>query len=692
MQIEPEEPFLSKITVQNVEKSYGGEELFRNLSFEAQPGMRLAVAGPNGSGKSTLLRVLAGRTEPDGGSVVMSKGARLGYVAQELSQADLIEPLLGWVLSVLPNWRDFWREWEHAAEERDEAKLKKLAERQARFEEQYGYNPEHKARAILSGLGFKDDKLSRRLETLSGGWRERAKLARVLLQGADILLLDEPTNHLDLEAVEWLEDYLLNFKGTLIFVAHDRVFLERVGTHVLVLGLARPVLRTGSFSQFVAWMEENADQRQREAAKLSARIDHEESFITRFRVKARKAAQAQSKLKKVDKLKEELTKLKDEQLAARPGRRLSFRLPEPGRGDKVVLNMVDLEFAYADRPEKKVFSGLNFQIFRGKKIALVAPNGKGKSSLLKVLAGVNAPTKGYVKLGGNTQMGYFSQHAQEILRSTGTVISEIRRLSDPRSTEEQLMGVLGLFLLGEKYFERPVAALSGGEKGRLVLASLFMGRCNFLILDEPTNHLDLETREGLVAALKDYEGTLLMVAHDRHLMAEVAEEVWTLGPEGLTQRHEGFEEYDEKRRAALQEARREAGREQRAEARPEPRRVEAAAPGEEAEGGRRLSKEGKRRQAEIRNAYSKKLRPLREEYAKCEKDLERVLLEQGELEAKMNDPATYESGGEALAVNSQYREVSDWAEKLMERMGGLEDRLAQVEAAQNAELEACYES
>ncbi len=686
---------MSKITVQNVEKSYGGEELFRNLSFEAQPGMRLAVAGPNGSGKSTLLRVLAGRTEPDGGSVVMSKGARLGYVAQELSQADLIEPLLGWVLSVLPSWRDFWREWEQAVQERDELKLRKLSERQARFEEQYGYHPEHKARAILSGLGFKEDKLSRRLETLSGGWRERAKLARVLLQGADILLLDEPTNHLDLEAVEWLEDYLLNFKGTLIFVAHDRVFLERVGTHVLVLGLARPVLRAGSFSEFLAWMEENAGQREREAAKLSARIDHEETFISRFRVKARKAAQAQSKLKKVDKLKEELTRLKDEQLAARPGRRLSFRLPEPARGDKVVLNVVDLEYAYPDRPEKKVFSGLNFQLFRGRKIALVAPNGKGKSSLLKVLAGVNPPTRGYAKLGNSTQLGYFSQHAQEILRPTGTVIGEMRRLCDPRCTEEQLMGVLGLFLLGEKYFERPVAALSGGEKGRLMLASLFLGRCNLLILDEPTNHLDLESREGLVAALKDYEGTLLMVAHDRHLMAEVAEEVWTLGPEGLAQHHETFEEYDARRRAALLEARRESGREQKAEVRPEPRRSEAAA-GDDGEadqqGGRRLSKEGKRRQAEIRNAFSKKLKPLREEYGKCEKDLERVLLEQGELEAKMNDPATYESGGDALAVNSQYREVSDWAETLMERMGALEADMAALEGAQAAELEACYES
>jgi ATP-binding cassette subfamily F protein 3 len=672
---------LSKITVQNIEKSYGGEALFSGLSFEAQPGMRLAVAGANGTGKSTLLRILAGRTEPEGGSVVMSKGARVGYVAQELSGADLSEPLLGWVLSALPSWRDFWREWEHAVEAKDEARLHKLSERQARFESQYGYNPEHKARAILSGLGFEDQDLSRRIEYLSGGWRERAKLARVLLQGADILLLDEPTNHLDLEAVQWLEDYLLAFKGTLIFVAHDRVFLERVGSHVLVLGTAKPVLRAGSFSDFLAWMAENAEQREREAAKISARIDHEESFIRRFRVKARKAAQAQSKLKKVEKLQDELDKLKGDSLAARPGRRLSFRLPEPTRGDKVAVNAVDLEFHYAKEAGfsgRQLWPRLNFQIFRGRKIALVAPNGAGKSTLLKVLTGKLAPTHGYAKLGNNTQLAYFSQHQTEILRPTGTVIGEMRRLCDPRCTEEQLMGVLGLFLLGENYFERPVAALSGGEKSRLVMASLFLGKANLLILDEPTNHLDLESREGLVAALKDFEGALFMVAHDRYLMGEVAEEIWVLGPEGLTQHHEGFEDYDAKRRVALIEAKQGAKREARKQDCAPVATTDAD--DEDAAGSKRLTKDEKRKLAEQRNALSRALKPLREEYAKCEKDLERVLKEQGELEAKMNDPATYGSAGEALAVNNQYREVSDWAEKLMERMGGLEEKMAAVQA------------
>ncbi|MDO9632320.1 MAG: ATP-binding cassette domain-containing protein, partial [Humidesulfovibrio sp.] len=488
-----------------------------------------------------------------------------------------------------------------------------------------------------------------------------------------------------------LEDYLLNFKGTLIYVAHDRIFLERVGTHVLVLGTAKPVLRAGSFSEFLAWMAENAEQRVREAANLSTRIEHEQEFIRRFRVKARKAAQAQSKIKRVEKMQDELSRIKGDQMAARPGHRLSFRLPEPTRGDKVPVNVVDLEFAYAERPGKRIWPRLSFQVFRGRKIALVAPNGAGKSTLLKVLTGELAASHGYAKLGNSTTLGYFSQHQTEILRPTSTVIAEMRRLSDPKCTEEQLMGVLGLFLLGEGYFERPVAALSGGEKSRLVLASLFLGRANLLILDEPTNHLDLESREGLVAAHKDYEGTILKVAHDRYLMGEVAEEIWTLGPEGVSQHHEGFEEFDAKRRAALLEARLESRRDAKKSDGKSDSAPAAAVSGLEAEdgqGGKRLSKEDKRRQAELRNVFSRKLKPLREEYAKCEHDLERVLLEQGELEAKMNDPATYGSGGEAIAVNNQYREVSDWAEKLMERMAELEVGMAALQAELETGMEA----
>lgn len=647
---------MSRITVQNLGKSYGGESVFSDVAFEVTPGMRLAITGPNGCGKSTLLKMLAGRIAPDEGQVHVTKGARIGYVAQEMSGDVLQKQLLSWVLSALPSWNEFWIEWEQAINAGDDSRIERLAHRQAEFEELYGYNPDHKARAILHGLGFSDDDLMKQLEELSGGWRERAKLGRVLLQGADILLLDEPTNHLDLEAVEWLEEYLLTFRGTLAFVVHDRVFLNRVGTHVVFLGSGKPVLRKGSFDEYLEWDQENAEQRDREAAKISARIENEYRYINKFRVKARKAAQAQSKLKKVEKLEKELEQIKKVQSESHRGKSLHFRLPEPKRGDKAVVTGVDLEFSYDG--SRSVWPKLNFQLFRGKKVALMAPNGAGKSTLLKLITGDLTPTGGYAKMGPSIDLGYFSQHQHEIINLDNTVFGEIRRLSDPNLTEEQVMSVLGLFLLGEPFFDRKCKGLSGGEKSRLLLATLFLARANFLILDEPTNHLDIESREGLIRALKDYEGTLLFVAHDRHLLSEVAEEIWALDENGLTPYLGGFDGFHAKRK---QEEACKAG--------------QAACVPDEVREKRKLTKEEKRRQAEERNRLYRKLKPLKKDYDKLEADLEKVLDEQAALEAKINDPATYEKPEEALRINAEYKDSTRWVDNLMTRMAELEEQM-----------------
>jgi len=652
---------MSRITVQSLGKSYGGESVFADVAFEVTPGMRLALTGPNGCGKSTLLKVLAGEIEADTGQVTLSKAAQVGYVAQEMAGDILTQGLLPWVLSALPSWKEFWEAWEQAVADGDDARIEKLAHRQAEFEELYGYNPDHKARAILTGLGFSEEDLFKNLGELSGGWRERAKLARVLLQGADILLLDEPTNHLDLEAVEWLEEYLLGFRGALAFVVHDRIFLNRVGTHVLFLGSGKSVLRKGNFDEFLLWDEENAEQRRKDAAKLSARIENEYKYINKFRVKARKAAQAQSKLKKVEKLELELNQIKEAQASSHRGKSLNFRLPEPKRGDKSVVSATDLEFQYEGG--QSVWPKLNFQLFRGKKVALTAPNGAGKSTLLKLITGEYAPTGGHVTVGNASKVGYFSQHQHEVLNLDNSVIGEIRRLSDPSLTEEQVMSVLGLFLLGEAFFTRPVKGLSGGEKSRLLLATLFLARSNFLILDEPTNHLDIETREGLIRALKDYEGTLLFVAHDRYLLNEVAEEIWFLDETGITQYLGGFQAFHAKQK-----------QEEACRANPAGCDVEVS------KEKRKLTKEEKRRKAEERNRLHRELKPLKKEYDKLEVDLEKVLDEQATLEEKMNDPSTYEKPEEALKLNSAYKDASEWAENLMVRMGELEEQIEKITA------------
>ncbi|NDV21719.1 ABC-F family ATP-binding cassette domain-containing protein [Desulfovibrio sp. JC022] len=662
---------MPRITISSLEKSYNGEDLFSDLSFEVSAGMRLAVAGPNGCGKSTLLKLIAGKIEPDAGVLSISKGARLGYVAQELTGEILENTLLSWVLSALPSWNTLWEQWEEAGQKNDQAHMERLSEKQAELEHQFGYNPEHKARTILTGLGFSEHDLLSKIKELSGGWRERAKLGRVLLQGADLLLLDEPTNHLDLEAVEWLESYLLSFRGAVIYVAHDRIFLDKVGTHVLFLGAGRPQVRRGNFTEFLKWQAENAEQRSREAAKLSARIETENSYINRFRVKARKAAQAQSKIKKVEKMSKELNKIKGEAELNRSGRTLSFRLPPTARGDKAAISVVDLEFSYDGKPPS-LWPLLNFQLFRGKKVALAAPNGAGKSTLLKVIMGMLEANAGFAKVGQNTSLAYFSQHQSDILRDDMTALSEIRRLCDPDTTEEQLKSVLGLFLLGEGYFERKVSALSGGEKNRLILASLFLSRANLLILDEPTNHLDLESREGLIRALKDYDGTLFFVAHDRYLLGEVADEIWALNDSGFDTFH-SFKEYDDHRKEKL--------------AAPAARSESADSGDSHKPAKRKLSKEDKRRQAEIRNALYKELRPKTAEYEKLEKDLEKTLEDQATMEEKLNDPELYSDGAAAVELNSRYTETCAWADELMEKMAVLEEEIAELEERKKQLLE-----
>ena len=661
-----------KITIQELSKSFGGRDILSNFSMEIESGTRLCVCGPNGTGKSTLLRLLAGAEAPDGGRVLLPKGCRMGYVEQELDAEALKTPLLHFVQDVLHDWNDFWAEWETAAAAKDEAALNRLMARQAELESIYGYNPEHRARAVLSGLGFSERKWGRTLGELSGGWRERAKLARVLTAGADVLLLDEPTNHLDIDAVEWLESFLLNFKGALVFVAHDRVFMDNVGTHILYLGGSKPVFRKANYTQFLELQEAYENQREREAKALQEDLQRKMAFVERFRAKATKARQAASRQKMAKKLERELENCQPEQRR----RELAFKWPEPARTEKIVLSVVDVAFHFPDG--KRMWPPLSFTLYRGQRIALVGPNGCGKSTLLKVLAGRLEKTGGSFSTGSLVRMGFFSQHQLETLNAHGTVLGEIRRLSDPRTTEEELMSVLGLFLLGQQYFDRTVSTLSGGEKSRLVLAALFLARCNFLVLDEPTNHLDLESREALISALKAFEGTVLMVAHDRWLLSAVAEQAWALSETGIAVYENGFEEYEAARRAGT-----EASAEQPDGARPT--KADVLPGGDKTAGlSREELKRLKREQAEQRNALYKQIKPLQNEYAKLEQRLETTLAEQGEVEATLADPAVYADGSRAAELLRRFNELRDAGELLIEQMAELEARISELEARRAA--------
>jgi ATP-binding cassette subfamily F protein 3 len=489
----------------------------------------------------------------------------------------------------------------------------------------------------------------------------------VLTAGSDVLLLDEPTNHLDLEAVEWLEGFLAEYQGVLVFVAHDRVFMDKVGTHILYLpGNGKAIFRKGTFSKFVALQDEMDEQRARDAARVQDEIERKMDFVRRFKAKATKARQAASRQKMAKKLEKEL-----EGLQVDPKRKeLEFKWPKPPQSERTVLSVADLSFHFPDG--KRMWERLSFTIYRGQKIALAGPNGCGKSTLLKLLVGRLEKSGGNMEMGRQVRLGYFSQHQLETLNPAGTVLGEISRLSDPRTNEEELMSVLGLFLLGQKYFERNVGSLSGGEKSRLILASLFLARCNFLVLDEPTNHLDLESREALVEALSAFEGTLLMVAHDRYLLSEAADQIWTLSPTGFEVFENGYEEYAEARRKArLQESALLA----------EIRRSEAS----RTSGlSREDVKRKKREQAEARKALYKTMKPLQEAYAKLESEMDAVFAAQAETEKLLADPDVYADSARATELLKQFHSLQKQGEDLLEKLAAAEAALAPYEAQKSA--------
>lgn len=658
------------ITLQNISKSYGGRDILVDFSLDVLDGMRLCVCGPNGTGKSTLLRIMSGAAPADAGRVIIPRDCRVGYVEQILDEEALARPLLEWVQDVLPDWRDFWAEWEAATAADDQVALARLMARQHDLEARYGYNPEQKAQTVLSGLGFERAKWGMTLGQLSGGWRERAKLARVLTAGADVLLLDEPTNHLDLEAVEWLEEFLIDFKGALVFVAHDRIFMDHVGSHVLYMGMSRPMFRKATFSQFLDMQDEIDEQRDREAKRLSDEIDRKMDFVRRFKAKATKARQAASRQKMAKRLEKELEQHQPE--ARR--KELSFKWPQAARSEKVVLSVADLDFHFPDG--KQMWPPLSFSLFRGQRIGLVGHNGSGKSTLLKILAGKLTRTGGSMSFGSLTRLGYYSQQQTETLDVTGSVLGEMRRLSDPKTTEEELMSVLGLFLLGQGYFDRFISSLSGGERSRLALSVLFLARCNLLVLDEPTNHLDLESREALVEALDAFEGTLFVVAHDRHLLTECVDEIWSIDDKGITIYEGGFAEYDIARRAAISASR---------------SLLSAQASGNalgesSAESGlsREELKRLKREQGEQRNAIYKKLKPLQDDYAKRERVMEQSFARLGEVEALLASSEVYNDGAQASALLKEFHELQVRSEQELEALATLEAEISDLETRRAA--------
>ncbi|NUJ78790.1 ABC-F family ATP-binding cassette domain-containing protein [Methylocystis sp. FS] len=526
------------IRLENIGKQNGHQILFIEASATLLKGERVGLVGPNGAGKTTLFRMITGQEHPDEGQVAVDRGVTIGYFNQdvgEMSGRSAVSEVMdgaGPVSAVAAELKQL----EDAMVDPDRADdmeqiIERYGEVQGRFEELDGYALEGRAREILAGLSFTQEMMDGDVGALSGGWKMRVALARILIMRPDAMLLDEPSNHLDLESLIWLEEFLKAYEGVLLMTSHDREFMNRIVTKIVEIDGGALTTYSGDYVFYEQQRAQNEKQAQAQFERQQAMLAKEIKFIERFKARASHAAQVQSRVKKLEKI--------DRVEPPKRRQTILFEFPPAPRSGDDVITLKNVHKSYGAR---RIYEGLNFQVRRNERWCVMGVNGAGKSTLLKLVAGSSLPDDGAVAQGGSVKMGYFAQHAMELLDGERTVFQSLED-SFPQAGQGSLRTLAGCFGFSGDDVEKKCRVLSGGEKARLVMAKMLYDPPNFLVLDEPTNHLDLATKEMLITALSNYEGAMLFVSHDRRFLAALSNRVLELTPEGVHVYGGGYTEY-----------------------------------------------------------------------------------------------------------------------------------------------------
>jgi ATP-binding cassette subfamily F protein 3 len=630
--------------LQDVTFEFGARTIVRDATWHIQPDERIGLIGYNGTGKSTLLKLLVGEYSPSAGTVERSRGTTIGYLHQDLLSFDTGDSILRVamgaferVLELESGIEKLGRELE---EEYDEARLQTYTDMLAEMDTLDGYTVHHRTEEVLQGLGFTPKDHQRPYRDFSGGWRMRVLLARMILQKPDLLLLDEPTNHLDLPSIEWLEKYLAHYRGAVVIVSHDKYFLNRMVTKIVELYQQQLHFYTGNYSFYETEKAMRLELQQRAYENQQDYIRQQERFVERFKAKASKAAQAQSIVKRLEKL----DRIEEAGLE-RPSIRINFRVDRtPGR---VVSTLRNVTKRFGNLT---IVEDASAEIERGDKIALIGANGKGKSTLLRISAGTE-PVEGTVIPGHNVVQSFYAQHQLESLRLENSVIQEMANAGSQR-TELELRTLLGCFLFSGDDADKRIKVLSGGEKSRVALAKSIISQANFLLLDEPTNHLDMVSVDLLIEALDRYEGTLILVSHDRHFIAKTANKIWSIEDGRIVEFKGGYEEWVEWRQRMQQ---------------PEPVKKAPPPPSRSTEPVRAE----KNTNASVDKERQKEQRRLERRFQEAEEALNVLQKEKAEVEGLLADPAIYSDANRFRETEKRYQELTEKtkrAEKEYERL------------------------